>query len=93
MTDPTFADRLAAVHDFPCVYTFKLIGAAAALSEETVHDAVAAVVPGAEATIGRRASSGGRYTSLTVEVPVPDVEAVLALYERFRSIDGLTHML
>lgn len=93
MSEPTFADRLAAVHEFPGTYTFKLIGATSSAMEDAVRAAVDAALPGVAPVIHRRASSGAKYTALTVEVEVPHVEAVLSLYERFRAIEGLTHLL
>lgn len=94
MSEPeSFADRLAAVHDFPCRYTFKLIGASSPAMEHSVREAVGSLLPNEEPVIGRRASATGKYVSLTVDVLVPDVQTVLDLYERFRVIEGLTHLL
>ncbi|GMV38673.1 MAG: hypothetical protein AMXMBFR64_03890 [Myxococcales bacterium] len=94
MTDTeSFADRLAAVHAFPCRYTFKLIGARSPALERSVLEAIEAVLPGERPTVSHRPSATGKYLALTVEIEAPSVTAVLDLYERFRVIEGLTHLL
>jgi putative lipoic acid-binding regulatory protein len=90
---PTFADRLSAVHTFPCRYTFKLIGANEPRFERSIGVVLDEIAPSGDPSVSRRASSGGRYVSLTVEVEVPHPEAVIELYDHFSRIDGLSHLL
>ena len=64
------------------MYTFKFIVPAARVTE------VEAVLP-AGATVQHRASSGGKYVSVTGMVEMPSADAVLAVYDAARSIDGI----
>ncbi len=87
------AQRLAEVHQFPCCYTIKLIGVTNILGEQTIRDTIAVVLPAAELTLSCRASSGDRFSSWTLDVTVPDVETVIALYTVLQPLEGLKVLL
>ncbi|GEM_PF-3297176 len=87
------AQRLAEVHQFPCCYTIKLIGVTNVLLESTIRDSVTGVLPGADFTLSIRASAKDRFSSWTLDVTVPDVESVIALYTALQPLDGLKVLL
>lgn len=87
-----YIEKLNAAHEFPKMFTFKLIGKNAPAFEAGARDAVRAMYPDLDPTISRRESAQGRHVSLTVEMLVPNAEAVVALYRRFNALPGL-HML
>jgi len=91
MTDrPESAELLEARHDFPCPYTFKVIGEAGNGLEARVADCVTRELVLAEPpTTAVKSTSGGRHESITVEPVCPDAHAVLDLYERLRALSGV----
>lgn len=68
-------------HAWPTVYTFKFIVKEACL-EQTLN-----LIPAQVPTL--KPSSKGTYVSVTWTVEMPSSEAVLAVYDRARAIDGL----
>lgn len=88
---------LEATHTFPCAYSVTVI----AFNQETVTAAVREaaylgsgdVEAASEATYLSQESSAGKYRSHRLAVPVIDAEAVLALYARLRSVDGVVTLL
>lgn len=80
-----FKDKLDACHDWPCDYTFKFIAGQGML--DTVR--VAAVELLDEPELSTRASSGGRWVSLTVTARVDSAQAVVEVYERMARIEGI----
>jgi putative lipoic acid-binding regulatory protein len=86
---------LEATHKFPVEYPVTII----ALNVESVIAAVrAAVEHGLEAPLPADAyetvlSGAGRYASHRFRIPCRDAEAVLALYERIRLIEGVKTVL
>lgn len=87
------ANQLQAVHTFPCCYTFKIVGVTDLLSEERIREAVTLVLPAAVLTLTARASSAARFTAWTLDVEVPDVESVIALYTGLQALPGLKALL
>jgi len=87
------AQRLAEVHQFPCSYTIKLIGVTTVLQEQTIRASITGVLPDAEFTISCRVSAKDRFSSWTLDVTVPDVESVIALYTALQPLDGLKVLL
>ena len=78
-------------HQFPCLYTFKIIGFARPdLADQVRHAAHQALgdLP-EETSVSCRDSSGGRYTSVTLETSLTSANAVLEVYEHLRQIQGL----
>ncbi len=87
-----YIDKLNAAHEFPKMFTFKIIGKNAPELEQGTRDAIRAMYPDLEPEITQRASSKGKHLALTVVMLVPNAEAVVALYRRFNELPGL-HML
>ena len=74
----------AAVVDYPCLYRFRAIGHAGADFPGHVRKLVARVIgPVAPDSCSVRASSGGRYESVTVHVHLGSEEARRAIYQVF----------
>jgi putative lipoic acid-binding regulatory protein len=82
MTDDRHRQLLEESHEWPTTYTFKFIVPSGRVAE------VEAILPdGAE--IHHRASSGGKYVSVTGVVEMGSPDAVLAVYDAARAIDGI----
>jgi putative lipoic acid-binding regulatory protein len=86
---------LEATHQFPVDYAVSVI---TVTDEAVVAQVRAAVELGLEAPLAADAyqtvlSGGGRYTSHRFTVPCATPDAVLALYERLRKIEGVKSIL
>jgi putative lipoic acid-binding regulatory protein len=83
-------DLLNATHEFPCRYTFKVIGISA-------DEFVARVVSVVRDEIGKsedppysmRSTPGGRHVSVTLEPMLDSAEQVLAVYQRLGQVTGV----
>jgi|CXWL01.1.fsa_nt_gi putative lipoic acid-binding regulatory protein len=78
-------ERLDAYYDWPCVYLFKFIAPRDRAGE--VLELLAA-----SGSIRTRESSGGRYLSVTAELPMANSEEVLAIYRRAGAIEGVVSL-
>ena len=87
-----YLEKLREVHEFPGMFTFKIIGKNDAALEAGALAAIRSMFPEVNPSLTKRESSKGRHVSLTIEVLVPDAESVAALYARFNELPGL-HML
>lgn len=87
-------ELLEATHEFPCPYTFKVIGKA---NEKFVQDVVAAVRTGLalefDPPYQSRESSGGRHIALTFEPITHNPEQVLAVYAEIQQTEGVILLL
>jgi putative lipoic acid-binding regulatory protein len=89
-----YIDLLNATHEFPCVFTFKVIGAASPAFEQSVVMAVRAVVTEqAELTWSTRFTPAGRHMSVSVDSVVSHAMLVLQVYERLKSVEGVVLLL
>lgn len=87
-------ELLEATHSFPGTYTFKAIGS----SEDHFIGRVVAAVRSElseeiEPAFSTRMTSGGRHVCVTIEPPVDNAEAVLAIYSSLREVEGLVLLL
>ena len=92
-TEDEFREKLEALHQFPCAYTFKLFGPP---EERFAEDALAIVekhLPGTVVQQNSRASSSAKHRCLTLEFEVPSADAVIKLYADFHAVDGLKMLL
>lgn len=78
-------ERLDAYYDWPCVYLFKFIA-----PRDRVEEVVSLL--SGSGSIRTRESSGGRYLSVTAELPMADSEEVLAIYRRAGAIEGVVSL-
>jgi putative lipoic acid-binding regulatory protein len=86
---------LEATHQFPVEYPVTVI---AVNVESVIAEVRAAVEHGLVAPLPADAyetvlSGGGRYASHRFRIPCQDAEAVLALYERIRLVEGVKTVL
>lgn len=77
----SFREKLEAQHDFPGLYTFKFI-----IPEEK-KEQVVAVLP--EGELSYKASSGKKYTSITLKASVKSSDEVIATYTEVAKIEGV----
>lgn len=92
MTAPTDDERFLAaledVHDFPCEYTFKVIGENTPTFTARALEVVRLAVPDAMPATRMRPSSGGNMQSVTLVVQVPSALVVLAIHKGLGRIPG-----
>lgn len=78
--------------DFPCNFTFKVMG----LTTETLQDEIIAVVqkhaPG-DYQPQQRPSSKGNYTSISISVVVQDKAQVELLYRELSDLEDVRYVL
>lgn len=79
--------------EFPCHYEFKAFGPAADSFVRAVKQAVRQVVPVADDATRVRASSGGRYQSVTVSVYLHNSTQLKDVYAALKEVDGLKYLL
>jgi putative lipoic acid-binding regulatory protein len=94
MTRPSPLELLRSTHQFPCRFTFKVIGRCEA---DFVLRAVAAVsraLPeGALPVHSSRQTASGRHIAVTIEPEVASAEQVLEIYALLRRLEGLVLLL
>lgn len=87
-------ELLQETHDFPCPYTFKVIGES---NESFVQDIIAAVRLGMSYDFDppyvAKETSAGRHVSLTFEPVVNDPDQILAVYAELQKQQGVILML
>jgi hypothetical protein len=76
-----FMERLDKLHVWPSLYTFKFIVKAG--KEEDVRQ----LFP--MHTDTARSSKNGNYTSLTFQMMMPSSEAIVSVYRKASSVEGL----
>lgn len=83
-------ELLEATHQFPCTYTFKVIGKVengfSARVVAAVRDALHEPI---DPPFRTRESVGGRHVAVTLEPTVFTGEQVLAVYKRLQGLAGL----
>ena len=79
--EKSFLEKLEANHQFPDHYTFKFIVKPARQPE------VEALLPGANVKL--KPSSGNKYVSITLSSKMESSEAVLDVYRRAHTIEGI----
>jgi putative lipoic acid-binding regulatory protein len=76
-----FKEKLESSGEFPMNYLFKFIVKTG--KEQEVQD----IFPSQELIL--KSSSGGKYTSVTIEILVENAEHVIEIYEKAAQIEGL----
>jgi uncharacterized protein len=77
----SFREKLDQHYAWPALYIFKFI------VPQGKEQEVKALFPLHETT--ERASSQGKYTSVTAQIMMPSSEAVIAIYRKAAAIEGL----
>lgn len=87
---PTPQELLDAVHSFPCDFHIKVIGAT---ENDFIGRVVAAVISAevAETDINytSRETTGGRHTSVSIDVIAQSSDHVMAIYAAIRTVHGV----
>jgi uncharacterized protein len=87
-------DLLNANHTFPGLYTFKIIGVNTdKFVERSVRTAQLELGSLETPSYSTRLAEGGRHVAVTMEILVESAEQVLALYARFKELEGLIILL
>ncbi|MEM7810639.1 MAG: DUF493 domain-containing protein [Planctomycetota bacterium] len=87
-------ELLDTTHDFPCEFTFKVIGkderGFAARVVAAIRESVCLAT---DPPFRVRRTSSGRHMCVTVEPRVPHADAVLEAYAEIKRIDGVVMVL
>lgn len=94
MNDYPAIELLESTHDFPCPYTFKVIGRA----EEHFVGRVLSAARGelaadAEPPFSSRSTSSGRHVSVTLEPTCATAQQVLDIYRALQEVEGIVLLL
>ena len=76
-----FKEKLEAQTTFPTLYMFKFI------IPNGREDEISKLLPNNKMTLKK--SSRGKYVSATIQAMMPNSEAILEIYEKAATIDGL----
>lgn len=80
-----FKEKLELTHTFPTDYLFKYIVPA----EQSIIAKLHSIFETPEASISTRDSKNGKYTCMTIKVPVNDAEDVVIYYRQTSGIEGI----
>lgn len=80
-----FKEKLELTHSFPTDYLFKYIVPA----EQSIIARLHSIFENANASISTRDSKNGKYTSVTIKVPVNDSDDVIIYYRQASAIEGI----
>lgn len=92
--EPPLTELLDTTHDFPCPFTFKVIGKdERGFAARVVAAIREAVCLEADPEFRVRGTRNGRHVCVTVEPEVPHSDAVLETYARIKTIEGVVMIL
>lgn len=80
-----FKEKLEETHSFPSVYIFKYIIPAEQSTIARLHS----IFENSGGSFSTRDSKNGKYTCMTIKVPVNDAEDVVIYYRQASSIEGI----
>lgn len=92
-SDQSFLDALHQVHDFPCRYTFKVIGDNTDVFLARVLEVVRLAIPDELPATSTRESKSGKARSVTVVVVAPSAEVVVDIHRQLGRIPGSRYVL
>lgn len=81
----SFKEKLELTHTFPCNYMFKYI----VPSDPSLIARLHAIFNDSKTSFSTRDSKNGKYTSVTVKVPVSDADDVIIYYRQAAAIEGI----
>lgn len=92
LADLTQDKKLRDLLEFPCDFTFKVVGAA---RDNLVDDVVMVVQQHAKGDYNPRtsASSKGTYHSVSIDIFAENIEQIETLYEELAKIEGVRMVL
>lgn len=80
-----FKEKLEETHTFPVDYIFKYIVPA----EQSIIAKLHAIFECEKSTFSTRDSKNGKYTSVTIKVPVNDANDIIIYYKQAEEIEGI----
>lgn len=80
-----FKEKLEQAHSFPSDYIFKYITP----SEQSAIARLHSIFESAYSSFTTRDSKNGKYTCVTIKVPVNDADDIIIYYRQTASIEGL----
>ncbi|MGJ1206513.1 DUF493 domain-containing protein [Sphingobacterium lactis] len=80
-----FKEKLIEVEQFPSIYTFKFI----VKTDSDQAEQVKALFTHASAKFSEKSSSGGKYTSISIENYVNSADEVIDYYKKVGEIPGV----
>lgn len=80
-----FKDELEKTHSFPSDYIFKYV----VPSDQSTIARLYAIFENSGGSFSTRDSKNGKYTSITIKVPVSDANDVIIYYRQAASIEGI----
>lgn len=87
-------ETLEETHDFPCEYTFKVIGEKGeGFADAAKTAAIDTLGESALAESSTRDSSGGAYVSVTLRLEVQSAKQIEKAYESFKNLEQLKFVL
>lgn len=94
MNDLPAIELLESTHEFPCPYTFKVIGKAEEnFMGRVVQSVRAQLPPDVEPPFSSRHTAGGRHVSITIEPTLENATQVLDIYRSLAALEGLVLLL
>lgn len=88
------AELLEATHQFPCRYTFKVIGEEADdFAARAVHAVREVLELAGDLESTTRRTANGQHVAVTIELQVDNSEQVLQVYARLQRLAGLKLLL
>jgi len=88
------AELLDATHDFPCRFTFKVIGRDESdFPGRTLHAVREVLELAGDPETSARRTANGKHVAVTIELEIDSAEQVLQVYARLQRLDGLELLL
>lgn len=90
----TFEERLNHVHDFPTLFTVKVIGLNNPEFITRVEDASRSSL-GTEipVEVALKTSSGAKHVSVGITFDAPNAITIVRLYDVLKALDGVTYLI
>lgn len=80
-----FKEKLEETHSFPSEYVFKYI----IPSEQGIIGQLYSIFEDSNASFSTRDSKTGKYTGITIKVPVDNADDVVVYYKQAANIEGI----
>lgn len=88
------AETLEAAHEFPCAYTFKVIGAAdGKLTGRIVACVRDELQMDTDPPYSFRTARNGKHVAITLEPECQSAQQVIAIYSRLTGMEGIVMLL
>jgi len=92
--DESEMNLLEEAHEFPCVFTMKVVGKTENEFVERVLKVIAEYAgQGTEFEFFTRSTSGGRHVAVTVSPELESAQQVTSLYAELRQLDGIVMLM